>query len=603
MLKELPGFEHFMRTVPLDIANRMLSSTSSIGLLITPIDTLEKCVGLVDSASFILARSIGKQTPKISDGLLVVIEQQFDNEKLLLLRKAVSVEEKSPVIFLAGDEHSWPQQLKSELNISNGYNKRVYVVIKTKAPVDVKTLIQQLSKEPKADKLRYIFILDENAPTFSLSEDIYLQQLQQDLLCNVYSKGSWGSFLQLPFDEINEVPISLGLLPALRLESIQINCVGLNLRDPSVSESVQEKKIDDIGNLDLSGKLCDGTRIMCIVKNTRDMIENSLDSYLTWDVPESWNLEEAATVPWAYSLLSRKQKLTIPEPSRKQKLTIPEPSRKRKLNLPKLSRKQKLTITKPSRKQKLTIPEPSRKQKLTIPKPSRKQKITIPEPSRKQKLTIPKPLRNQKLTIPKPSRKKKLTIPGPSREKEPTVPRALQRARDYCPKAVKRARAYCPRAFKRARAYHPRTVKRAKAYHLRAFGRAGVYHIRAFQRKKAYCPRAFKRARTYSLRAFGRAEVYRPRAFQRAKANNSKAFKKEKTYHPRAFKRARAYRPQGLQASKNLPSQGLQESKSLQSKGQWPKSLDAAVSLALELEAIGQVKAAERVCRVSTDDE
>ncbi|CAG2060335.1 unnamed protein product, partial [Timema podura] len=129
---------------------------------------------------------------------------------------AVSIEEKAPVIFLFGDEHNWPGQLKSELNISNGYNKRVYVVSKTKAPVDGKTLIQQLSKEPKADKLRYIFIFDENAPTFSLSEDIYLQQLQQDLLCNVYSKGSWGSFRQLPFDEINEVPISSGLLPALR---------------------------------------------------------------------------------------------------------------------------------------------------------------------------------------------------------------------------------------------------------------------------------------------------------------------------------------------------------------------------------------------------
>nr|CAD7611597.1 unnamed protein product [Timema genevievae] len=60
-------------TVSLDNAIRMLSSASSIGLLITSIDSLEK--------------SIGKQTPKISDGLVVVIEQQFDNEKLLLLRK------------------------------------------------------------------------------------------------------------------------------------------------------------------------------------------------------------------------------------------------------------------------------------------------------------------------------------------------------------------------------------------------------------------------------------------------------------------------------------------------------------------------------------
>nr|CAD7445195.1 unnamed protein product [Timema bartmani] len=301
-LKEFPGFREYVSTVSLDNAIRMLSSASSIGLLITPIDTLEKCVGLVDNSSnFILARSIGKQTPKISDGLVVIIEQQFDNEKLLLLRKAVSVEEKAPVVFLAGDECNWPQQLKSELNISNGYNKRVYVVIKTKAPIDGKTLIQQLSKEPKADKLRYILILGENAPNFSLSEDIYLQQLQQDLVCNVYCDGSWGSFRQLPYVLMLKVPFYLSALPALRLKNINISFVGLNLRDPHVSDSVKEKAMNDMGNLELSGTLEDGRRVMSIVQNTKDPIHNSLDPHLTWDIPESWSLEDAATVPWAYS--------------------------------------------------------------------------------------------------------------------------------------------------------------------------------------------------------------------------------------------------------------------------------------------------------------
>nr|CAD7265872.1 unnamed protein product [Timema shepardi] len=68
---------------------------------------------------------------------------------------SVSVEGKAPVIYLAGHEHNWPQQLKSELKISKGYNTRVYVVITAKAPLDGRTLIQQLSNEPKADKLRF----------------------------------------------------------------------------------------------------------------------------------------------------------------------------------------------------------------------------------------------------------------------------------------------------------------------------------------------------------------------------------------------------------------------------------------------------------------
>nr|CAD7443779.1 unnamed protein product [Timema bartmani] len=235
------------------------------------------------------------------------------------IKAAVSVEEKSPVIFLAGDEHIWPQQLKSELNISNRYNKRVYVVINKKAPIDGKTLIQQLSKEPKADKLRYISILDENAPNFSLTEDnIYLQQLQQDLVCNVYSEGSWGSFRRLPIDEMTEKPISLSLLPALRARDWKIT---IQSRYPPGNNQVVErhsthalalmlkitgqldviKKLNDIGNLELSGTLEDGRRVMSIVQNTKDPIHNSLDPYLTWDIPESWSLEDAATVPWAYS--------------------------------------------------------------------------------------------------------------------------------------------------------------------------------------------------------------------------------------------------------------------------------------------------------------
>ncbi|CAG2063334.1 unnamed protein product, partial [Timema podura] len=59
--------------------------------------------------------------------------------------------------------------------------------------------------------------------------------------------------------------------------------------------------MNDIGNLELSGTLEDGRRVMSIVQNTKDPIHNSLDPYLTWDIPESWSLEDAATVPWAYS--------------------------------------------------------------------------------------------------------------------------------------------------------------------------------------------------------------------------------------------------------------------------------------------------------------
>nr|CAD7268339.1 unnamed protein product [Timema shepardi] len=69
--------------------NRLiLSPNSSLILLITPIFNLEECVSLLNENScFILARSFDKQSPKINHGLELILEQQFESEKLLLFKK------------------------------------------------------------------------------------------------------------------------------------------------------------------------------------------------------------------------------------------------------------------------------------------------------------------------------------------------------------------------------------------------------------------------------------------------------------------------------------------------------------------------------------
>nr|CAD7428085.1 unnamed protein product [Timema monikensis] len=59
-------------------------------LIITPISDLDKCGNFLDNKSiFVLARGSNKEIPKINHGLVLVMEQQFDGEKLLLLRKAI----------------------------------------------------------------------------------------------------------------------------------------------------------------------------------------------------------------------------------------------------------------------------------------------------------------------------------------------------------------------------------------------------------------------------------------------------------------------------------------------------------------------------------
>ena len=48
---------------------------------------------------------------------------------------------------------------------------------------------------------RFVFILDKNAPRFSLSENLYQKHLhEKDLVLNVYSNGEWGTYCYLPLD-------------------------------------------------------------------------------------------------------------------------------------------------------------------------------------------------------------------------------------------------------------------------------------------------------------------------------------------------------------------------------------------------------------------
>ncbi|CAG2067942.1 unnamed protein product, partial [Timema podura] len=61
------------------------------------------------------------------------------------------------------------------------------------------------------------------------------------------------------------------------------------------------QEIDDVGHLELSGVTDDGSKVMSVVQNKRNVAQKSLDPYLTWKIPETWSLEDAATVPLAYA--------------------------------------------------------------------------------------------------------------------------------------------------------------------------------------------------------------------------------------------------------------------------------------------------------------
>ncbi|GFG35707.1 hypothetical protein Cfor_03835, partial [Coptotermes formosanus] len=52
------------------------------------------------------------------------------------------------------------------------------------------------------------FIVDTAAPLFDLNLPLYRQQLNKDLIMNVYSDGKWGSYRHLPLDSCATVNVA-----------------------------------------------------------------------------------------------------------------------------------------------------------------------------------------------------------------------------------------------------------------------------------------------------------------------------------------------------------------------------------------------------------
>lgn len=62
-----------------------------------------------------------------------------------------------------------------------------------------------IRKEMGGANARYIFIQDKNAPKFSLSTQLYAEQLDKGLVANVLKGSQWGRYLHLQLDQQSNV--------------------------------------------------------------------------------------------------------------------------------------------------------------------------------------------------------------------------------------------------------------------------------------------------------------------------------------------------------------------------------------------------------------
>lgn len=189
-------------------------------------------------------------------------------------------------------------------------------------------LINCLRREPNGHNIRCVLIDDQSAPDFNLNNAFYAKQLNLGHVMNVYKDGQWGSYkhLDLPIDNIakpqknhcfanvltrgdmSSVSWITGPLNKLKSKLVEVHYSALNFKDIMLAtgrislDFEFKNRIDRqyMYGFEFSGITSDGRRVMGVInsKAFSTYIDESEATLI--EIPDSWTLEEAATVPVVY---------------------------------------------------------------------------------------------------------------------------------------------------------------------------------------------------------------------------------------------------------------------------------------------------------------
>ncbi|EFN81866.1 Fatty acid synthase [Harpegnathos saltator] len=299
-------------------------------------DTLRDILQALKSGGFLLTRGQPLDKEDIataeSYNLAVVLEKQTEKEHITLLKKRGQSTSKTDVIFANNHEFSWVEQLKLSLSEENKLTNTTRIIIVGEGDTEcgLLGLVNCLRKEPGGELIRGVFIQDENAPKFSLHDPFYAEQLRMDLIINVLRPEKvWGSYRHLPLAPLKsklvhhafvnqmvhgdlssfywiEGPINLNYEHP---RFVNIIYATLNFKDVMTATGkikmerfMSRGRMEDcmIG-LEYVGIDDTGRKIMGLAENKCISNMQVFDQHLSWEIPDGWTLEDAATIPCAYS--------------------------------------------------------------------------------------------------------------------------------------------------------------------------------------------------------------------------------------------------------------------------------------------------------------
>ncbi|XP_070493817.1 fatty acid synthase-like [Chironomus tepperi] len=317
------------------LSSRTIDETDDIKVLNETIEDQEEC-GIIITSS-----EDNSYSNKLSDGGFLVIRGECkskdkalrqistirtENEVLSVFQKVKAEQEQDPVIYYISEkdtEFKWIEDVKALIP------KGPLILLTENEPTSgLIGLVNCLRREPGGTTVRCVFIDDRKAPKFDLKHPLYSDQLNLGLAINVYRSKQWGSFRHLKINPTYVEKPALGhcygnslvksdlsslkwLQGPLELSDeniVRVHFASLNFKDVMLAtgkisaDVFVESRIeqDCVLGFEYSGIDRKNKRVMGMVAAGSLASYIPKDPLLSWEVPDNWTLEEAATVPCVY---------------------------------------------------------------------------------------------------------------------------------------------------------------------------------------------------------------------------------------------------------------------------------------------------------------
>ncbi|XP_030610501.1 LOW QUALITY PROTEIN: fatty acid synthase [Archocentrus centrarchus] len=266
---------------------------------------------------------------------LVAVRKSVYGSALFLCRRHQSLGKQPVFLPVDSKDYNWVETLKQEM-MSESSDHPVWLTA-SQAHCGIVGMVNCLRQEPGGNRIRCVFVsnLNESSATPNLQHGHKSIEsvLERDLVMNVFRDGRWGTFRhQLISRDLNEAlteaayvnVLTRGDLSSLRwiasplrhfvanspnVQLCHVYYSSLNFRDimlatgklpPDAIPGDQALKQCMLG-MEFSGRDPSGCRVMGLLPAKGLATVVDADRRFLWEVPHSWTLEQAASVPVVYA--------------------------------------------------------------------------------------------------------------------------------------------------------------------------------------------------------------------------------------------------------------------------------------------------------------